>query len=78
MTKEIDKFILLECIQFLYRYNFGEVKEYWINNGIIFSEVSSDPTKDFYSTKTVDVMIDEYEDFIRNKKLLIINEKLRN
>lgn len=76
VIKEIDESVLLECIQQLYKYNFGDIKKYWIINDIIFSEVSSDPTKEFYSTKTVDIIIDEYEYFMRTKKLHHIKENL--
>jgi hypothetical protein len=72
---EIDKIILLECINYLCDYNFDVVTHYKIYDEIIISGVSK-KLDDYSGNKSIDITIDEYNDFIRNKKLNIINKKI--
>lgn len=77
---EIDKNILLECICYFYKYQFSDVTDYQIRNDYILATVVSDSdiSEFFVGTKSVDIDIDEYLNFTRNRKLGIINKKLHN
>ena len=74
---KIDDSVLLECIQHLCGYDFGDVMDYKTYDGFIIATMSSDPTKDyFYGTKSVDITFDEYQEFVRRKKLNAIKKSI--
>lgn len=75
---EIDKDILLECICHLMNYDFSDITDYQIRNDYILATVVSDSEiSEFYvGTRSVDVDFDEYLDYVRKRKLGIINKKL--
>jgi len=77
---EIDRNILLECICYFYKYEFSELTDYQIRNDYILATVVSDSDMSEYyvGTRSVDIDIDEYLNFIRNRKLGLINKKLHN
>ena len=77
---EIDKNILLECICYFYKYEFSDLTDYQIRNDYILATVVSDSDMSEYyvGTRSVDIDIDEYLNFIRNRKLGLINKKLHN
>lgn len=77
---EIDETILLECICCFYKYQFSEITDYQIRNDYILATVVSDSdiSEFFIGTKSVDIDIDEYLNFTRNRKLGIINKKLHD
>lgn len=77
---EIDKDILLDCICYLYDYEFSDLTDYQVRNDYILATVVSDSDiSEFYvGTRSVDIDIDEYLSFDRNRKLGLINKKLHN
>lgn len=77
---EIDETILLECICCFYKYQFSEITDYQIRNDYILATVVSDSdiSEFFIGTRSVDIDIDEYLNFTRNRKLGIINKKLHD
>jgi len=77
---EIDRDILLECICYFYNYKFSDLTDYQIRNDYILATVVSDnDMSEFYvGTKSVDIDFDEYENFVRKRKLGSINKKLHN
>ena len=68
---EIDKDILLECICYFYKYNFSDVLFYELRGNWILATVTSDKLIAGYyvDNRSVDIDIDEYNEFIRIKKL---------
>ena len=77
---EIDKDILLECICYYYKYEFSELTDYQVRNDYILATVVSDNDMSEYyiGTRSVDIDIDEYEHFIRKRKLRTLNKKLHS
>ncbi len=75
---EIDKDILLECICYLYKYNFSEMTDYHIRNDYILATVVSDSDiSEFYvGSRSVDIDISEYQEFVRKKKLDTIKKSI--
>jgi len=74
---EINKDILLECINYLCDYNFDVLTHYKIYDEIIISGVSKE-LDDYSGNKSVDITIDEYQEFVRSKKLNILTKKTHN
>ncbi len=77
---EIDKDILLDCICYFYNYEFSDITDYQVRNDYILATVVSDSDiSEFYvGTRSVDIDIDEYLSFDRNRKLGLINKKLHS
>ena len=75
---KIDKDILLECICHLCKYQFSDIKDYQVHDEYILATVisESDKVEYFVGQKNVDIDIDEYLNYVRCKKLDIINKKL--
>ncbi len=76
---KINEEILLECINYFYKYNFSELIEYKIKGNIIYATVLPEEKKIeyFLGKKSVDLDIAEYETFIRIKKLNKLSSKIR-
>ena len=75
---EINKEILLECICHLCKYNFSDIKNYQVCDGFILATVISenDKLEFFIGEKSVDVDFEEYQEFVRRKKLDIIKKSI--
>lgn len=74
---EIDNKILLECVNYLCDYNFDFITHYKIYEDVIITSVTKE-LDNYSGNKSVDITIDEYKEFIRNKKLNIINKKIHS
>lgn len=75
---EIKEDILLECICYFYKYEFSELVDYQVRKDYILATVvsSNDMSEYYVGTKSVDIDLDEYFNFVRNRKLSFINKKL--
>lgn len=75
---EIDRDILLECICYFYKYNFSDMTDYHVRSDYILATVVSDnDMSEFYvGTKSVDIDISEYQEFVRRKKLDMIKKSI--
>ena len=79
---EIDKDILFECICHLYDYNFSDLLDYSVRKDlgdwyILATVLSADDISEFYvGRKSVDVTIDEYQRFVRRRKLDVIKKSI--
>jgi len=74
---EIDKIILLECINYLCDYNFDFVTHYKVYDDIIISTVTKE-LDNYSGNKSVDITIDEYQEFVRSEKLNLLNKKIHS
>jgi hypothetical protein len=76
---EINEEFLLECINYLYKYNFSELIDYKIKGDIIYANVLPEEEKMgyFLGKKSVDLDIEEYINYIRIKKLNKLSDIIR-
>jgi hypothetical protein len=74
---EIDKVILLECINYLCDYSYDYITHYKVYDDIIISGVHKE-LDNYSGSKSVDITIDEYVSFLRSKKLNLINKKIHS
>ena len=75
---EIDNKILLECINYLCNYSFSDVTDYKLYDDFLIATVISDTKMDYFvGKKSVEVTFDEYNIFLRSRKINEIKKPLK-